>query len=330
VLGFAFGYVIASAVHVAAELGIADLMKDAPRSHEELAATTRTDASSLLRLLRLLVSHGLLTEERDGRFSLTAIGACLRQDSPDSMRDTVLWVGGRMHRDWLDLLYCLESGQPAFRRAGMADYFTRLSQHPNEAAIFDRGQARVTRAFAAALAASYDFSRFGTIVDVGGGTGLLLEALLANNPGLRGTLFDLEHVVERARTRLAGTAVADRCTFRAGDFFREVPEGADAYLSMHVIHDWDDAAALKILEVCRSAMHREARLLVFEAVYPAQIEPSDIGRNATMVDMNLLVSTGGRQRTVAEFETLYAAAGFEVSRVATILGPTVIIEGRPR
>jgi hypothetical protein len=324
------GYYVSCAIHAVAEIGIADLLKDGPRSHASLATASGTHAPSLRRVLRLLASAGVVTEEEDGRFSLTAIGACLREDVPGSMRAAALLFGGPAYRNWLDLPYCLKTGQPAFRRSGGAHAFAHMAEQPQDAAVFDKAMANFTRQIAPAVAATYDFSGFGTIVDVGGGNGALLEGILQAYPSLRGVLFDLAHVVERARVRIAATAVAERCTVQAGDFFREVPGGGDAYLLKHVIHDWDDEQALAILMTCRKAMEPRTKLLVVEAVYPPRIDQSEASRGAASNDVNMLVSTGGRQRSTDEFRSLYHAAGFALLRIVPTPARVSVIEGTLR
>ncbi len=323
----ATGYYVSCAIHAVAELGIADLLKDGPQSHDTLAAGTGTHAASLRRVLRLLASAGVLVEEEDGRFSLTAIGACLRDDVPGSMRAAALLFGGPAHRNWLDLSYSLQTGEPAFRRTGAASSFAQMAEHPEEAANFDKAMANFTRQIAPVVAAAYDFSGFGTIVDIGGGNGVLLEGILEANPRLRGIVFDLAPVVERARLRIATTAIGDRCTVHAGDFFREVPSGGDAYLLKHVIHDWDDEQALAILATCRKAMRPDAKLLVVEGVYPPRIDQSELSRGAAANDVNMLVSTGGQQRSADEFRALFAAAGFALSRIVPTPARVSVIEG---
>jgi len=278
-------------------------------------------------VLRLLASAGVLVEEDDGRFSLTAIGACLRDDVPGSMRAAALLFGGPAHRNWLDLLYSLETGEPTFRRTGAVDPFAGMADNPEESAIFDKAMANFTRQIAPVVAAAYDFSGFGTIVDIGGGNGVLLEGILAANPRLQGVVFDLPNVAERARLRVATTAIGDRCTVHAGDFFREVPSGGDAYLLKHVIHDWDDERALAILATCRKAMRPDAKLLIVEGVYPSRIDQSEVSRGAAANDVNMLVCTGGRQRSADEFRALYAAAGFALSRIVPTPARVSVIEG---
>jgi O-methyltransferase domain len=252
------GYYISRAIWVAAKLGIADLLVDGPRHYGDLAKATDMHAPSLNRVLRLLASAGIFVEQEFGHFALTPIGGCLRTGVPGSMRAAVLLFGGRTQDTWRELLHSVQTGEPAFPRVWGMDPFTHMEQHPEEAAVFDEAMADWTKHVAIATAAAYDFSPFRTIVDVGGGNGVLLAGILKANPGLRGVLFDRPHVVERGRARLAALGVADRCTVVGGDFFQEVPRGGDAYLLKHVIHDWNDERAGEILASCHRAMRSEA------------------------------------------------------------------------
>ena len=237
------GYYVSRAVHVAAQLGIADLLRQGPVHYEALAGQTSTHAPSLNRVLRLLASVGVLTAEQDGRFSLTPVGACLRSDVPGSMHAAALVFGGTTQQAWSELGHSVRTGEPAFREVFGADAFSYLAQHPEDAATFDLAMAGFTRMIAGAVAATYDFSPFAAVMDVGGGNGMLLEGVLKANTRLRGILFDLPHVADRARARLAEVGLADRCAVAGGDFFTAVPGGAEACMLKHVIHDWDDARA---------------------------------------------------------------------------------------
>jgi precorrin-6B methylase 2 len=321
------GYYISQATYAVAKLGIADLLADGPRPHDELAKVTGTEGDALLRVLRLLTSVGVFTEEADGRFALTPIGACLRSGVPGSMHAVALLFGGITQQAWGDLLHSLRTGEPAFPHVFGMDSFTYMAQHPDEAANFDAAMAGFTRQIAIAVAASYDFSSFSRIVDVGGGSGALVAGILKANPALSGILFDLPHVAERAKASLAELGLADRCAVAGGDFFKEVPEGADAYLLKHVIHDWNDERAAEILQRCRRAMGPAARLLIVEGVYPPRIDQSDASRSAAANDVNMLVCTGGRQRSEAEFRALYEAAGFKLARIIPTEARVGIIEG---
>jgi orsellinic acid C2-O-methyltransferase len=321
------GFYVSRAIHVAAKLGIADLVGDGARGADELAQATRTHAPSLKRVLRLLASAGLFTDEADGRFALTPVGACLRSGVPGSMRAAALLFGGITQQAWGDLLYSVETGEPAFRRVFGLEPFAYMAQHPDEAANFDAAMADFTKHIAAAVAAAYDFSPFRRIVDVGGGNGTLLAGILKANPTLSGVLFDLPEVAGRASASLRELGLADRCETVGGDFFKEVPGGADAYLLKHVIHDWNDERAAAILRNCRRAIDGTAKLLIVEGVYPARVDQSDESRGAAANDVNMLVCTGGRQRSEAEFRSLYAAAGFRLTRIVPTQTPVRIIEG---
>ena len=323
------GYYVSRAIYVVAKLGIADHLSEGPRRVDDLAEATGTHAPSLKRVLRLLASVGLFTEEADGRFALTPIGACLRADVPGSMRAAALLFGGITQQAWGDLLHSVETGEPAFRSVFGMDPFDYMAQHPDEAANFDAAMADFTKQIATAVVAAYDFSSFRRIVDVGGGNGALLAGILTANPTLAGVLFDLPQVADRAITSMREFALADRCEIVGGDFFKAVPAAGDAYLLKHVIHDWNDDRATEILKTCRRAMGAEAKLLVLEGVYPPRIDQSDESRGAAANDVNMLVCTGGRQRSETEFRNLYEAAGFRLTRVLPTQTPVKVIEGIP-
>jgi O-methyltransferase domain/Dimerisation domain len=321
------GYYVSRAIHVAAKLGIADLLAAGPRDHDELAEATGTHADSLRRVLRLLASAGVFLEAEDGKFALTPIGACLRSGVPGSMRAAALLFGGMTQQAWGDLLHSVKTSEPAFRRVLGKDPFAYMAEHPDEAANFDAAMANFTKHIAVAVAAAYDFSPFHRIVDVGGGNGTLLAGILEANPTLTGVVFDLPEVAARATQQVRELGLAARCEIVGGDFFKEVPGGGDAYLLKHVIHDWNDDRATDILRTCRRAMSTDAKLLIVEAVYPSRIDQSDESRGAAANDVNMLVCTGGRQRSEAEFRSLYHAAGFRLTRIVPTQTPVKLIEG---
>jgi O-methyltransferase domain/Dimerisation domain len=321
------GYYVSRAIYVAARLGIADLLAEGRRSHDELAKATGAHADSLRRVLRLLASAGVFIEEDDGKFALTPIGACLRSDVPGSMRAAALLFGGITQQAWGDLLHSVETGESAFRRVFGMDSFDYMAEHPDEAANFDAAMAGFTKHIAIAVAAAYDFSPFRRIVDVGGGNGALLAGILRANPTLTGIVFELPDVAIRTREQIHKLGLAGRCEIVGGDFFKEVPSGGDAYLLKHVIHDWNDHRATEILRTCRRAMGAEAKLLLVEGIYPPRIDQSDESRGAAANDVNMLVCTGGRQRSEAEFRTLYDAAGFRLTRIVPTQTPVKMIEG---
>ena len=323
------GYYVSRAIFVVAKLGIADHLSEGPRRVDDLAAATGTHAPSLKRVLRLLASVGVFTEEADSRFALTPIGACLRAGVPGSMRAAALLFGGITQQAWGDLQRSVETGEPAFRRVFGMDSFDYMAQHPDEAANFDAAMADFTKHIATAVVAAYDFSPFRRIVDVGGGNGALIAGILKANSTLAGVLFDLPQVADRAIAPMRELGLADRCEIVGGDFFTAVPVGGDAYLLKHVIHDWNDDRAGEILRNCRRAMGAEAKLLILEGVYPPRIDQSDESRGAAANDVNMLVCTGGRQRSGAEFRHLYEAAGFSLTRILPTQTPVKVIEGIP-
>jgi C-methyltransferase len=312
----AIGHYVSRALALVAKLGVADHLAAGPRHADELAAATETHGGALRRVLRLLVSVGVFAEDEEGRFALTALGECLRTDAPGSARPMVLvFAGQRVQDAWGELEYCVRTGEPAFRQRGAADPFAEMAERPDDAANFDAAMATFTRMTAVAVAAAYDFGPLRTIVDVGGGNGALVLGILAAHPHLEGIVFDLPQVAERAAKEIEGSGVADRCRALGGDFFEEVPGGGDAYLLKHVIHDWDDERAIAILGNCHEAMKPNARLLIVEGVYPERIDESFESRGAASNDVNMLVSTGGRQRSKKEFQSLYERTGFTLERI---------------
>ncbi len=247
------------------------------------------------------------------------------------MRAAARLFGGRTQDLWSTLLHSVKTGEPAFTLTGDTQPFSHAAERPEEAALFDEAMADWTKQVAIAASAAYDFSGFRTIVDVGGGNGTLLAGILGATAGPRGIVFDLPPVAARAQTRLAEMGLADRCTAVGGDFFKDVPRGGDAYLLKHVIHDWNDERAVEILTACRRAMDADAKLLLVEGIYPPRIDQSTASRAAAANDVNMLVCTGGRQRSEPEFRALYEAAGFTLTRmVPTPPLQTRVIEGTPR
>ena len=326
----AIGHYLSRALHVIAKLGVADLLSAGARGVEELAKATETHPPSLRRVMRLLASVGVFEEKEDGGFALTALGECLRADVPGSSRAMVLLFAGIGIQDsWKDLEWCVRTGEPAYRKRGAADAFAEMAKDPAQAANFDAAMADFTKMTAVAVAAAYDFTPLRTLVDVGGGNGALLLGILKAYAHLQGVVADRPDVVERAKKEIAASGLGARCRAVAIDFFREVPGGADAYVLKHVIHDWDDERARTILANCRRVMSPNGRLLLVEGVYPPRIDGSPESRGAAANDVNMLVSTGGRQRSEAEFRSLYSAAGFRLTRIVPTPARASVIEGVP-
>lgn len=326
----ATGHYLSHALSLAAKLGIADLLADGPRHSNDLAEATRTNAPALNRVLRLLATAGVFAEQEDGAFVLTPIGAALRAGVPASARAMVLlFAGARIQQSWRDLEYSVRTGNPAFRQRGVDDPFKDPARTPEDAAAFDAAMADITKLTAAAVAASYDFRPLHTLVDVGGGNGALLIGILKAYPHLHGIVFDQPAVAERARTEITKAELRGRCDAVGGDFFETVPGGADGYIVKHVIHDWPDDRAVTILRNCRRGVHPGGRLLIVEGVYPPRVDESLASRGAAKNDVNMLVNTGGRQRSEAEFRLLYEAAGFQLERIVPTEARVSVIEGTP-
>ena len=310
------GYQVAQAIHVAAALGIADLLGDAVRPSDELAAATESDGRALYRLLRALASVGVLREHEGRRFGLTPLGAYLRTDSPDSLAGWAAFIGRPYYwQAWSSLLDSVKTGQNAFRLVHGESVWEYRAQHPDEAEIFDRAMLTLSRRAARSLIERYPFERFGSVVDVGGGHGGLLAALLAAHPQLRGVLFDLPHVIATAGPNLAAAGVDGRCRLEAGSFFDAVPAGADAYLLKWILHDWEDEEAIAILRTTAAAAGGTGVVLVIEQLVGPPNESPDV----KLFDLNMLVGPGGRERTLAEYEALLDAAGLRL-RQATAAG----------
>lgn len=298
-----------------AELGVADAIAAGITGTDELAREVAADPDALRRMLRLLEADGLVIREMAGGWGLTEVGELLRDGVEGSMRQQAMLFGAELYEAWAGATTSLRTGEPAFEARFDARFFDWLQEHPIRGRSFDRAMSGTATLRMAPLLAR-DWSQASRVVDVGGGNGMLIEALVEHVPGLHGTTFDLPHVSERATMRLEkNAALADRVTVSAGDFFEAVPAGADAYVLAQVLHDWSDEDCIRILEACRRAARASTRLLVLEQILPEGPEPNV----AKLTDLNMLVLLGGRERTRREFEQLLAAGGW--SLVAELPGP---------
>ncbi len=319
-----WGTHISRSVYAAAELGIADLLADGPISSDDLALKTGTHEPSLYRVLRLLAAVGVFAEVEPRVFGLTGVGERLRSDVPVSMRSwaTFLEALGGL-RPFEHILQTVRTGTPGFELASGQKVFEFLAEHPENAATFDAAMSERTAAFAPSVAATYDFADIRTVVDVGGGGGTLLVEILRGHAHLQGVLFELPTVAARAGALLDAVDVANRCEVLAGDFFERVPEGADCYVLANVLHDWDDGPAIEILRNCHRAMVRRGRVLIVERLIhsdPAEAVPT------LLSDINMLVLTGGRERTNTEYAELLATAGLKLANVQEVAFPYGVIE----
>jgi SAM-dependent methyltransferase len=314
------GAMAVQAIHVAAKLGLADLVAAGPKTVPELAEATHTHGPSLGRLLRALTSLGIFVEDTEGRYCQTGLSDALRTDHPQSMRPFAMMVGaGFIWRPSGALDVTVRTGQPAFEHVYSAQFFEHLADHPDEAAVFNAAMSSMP-AYITAIVDAYDFSQFERVVDVGGGHGALLAAILTANPRLHGVLHDLPGVLAGASVP---STVADRLEMVASDFFQAVPAGADAYLLKGIIHDWNDASAVAILKNCRQAIRPDGRLLILDTVLIPSSDPA-----SALMDMLMMVLTSGRERTESEFRSLLREAGFSLVRVIPTAGPS-ILESRP-
>ena len=324
------GSLVTQLIHVAAKLGIADLLRGGPRSAAELGAAVGADAGGLYRALRALASVGVFAETEHGRFALTPMAEPLRSDVPGSLRGSAILYGERWW--WQacgELMHSVRTGAPAFDHVHGKALFAYLDERGDASTIFNQHQTNMTQQDAAAVTEAHDFAGCPTVVDVGGGHGALAIAILKASPWTRVVLFDQPAVVSGARQRLDAAGVADRATCVGGDFFETVPEGGDAYVLKDVVHDWDDERATAILGNCRRAMTRRPaaapRLLLIEKV----ILPGNAPFAGKLTDITMLLIAGGRERAEDEYRVLLAGAGFAVTRIVPTRSPASVIEATP-
>jgi len=314
------------AVYVFSKLGIPDLLNSGPKTVEELAAATKMHAPSLYRVLRALASIGFVSATADGRFAQTPVSEILVTDAPGSLRwFTISELGQEHYPAWGNLMHSVKTGEIAFDNFFGADAWKYFEQNPEDAAVFNNSMSGLTAATNEEILAVYDFSSFGTVVDVGGGLGGLITSILKANPKLKGILLDSAQVIEGARPKIEAARLADRCKVVPGDFFKDVPAGGDAYVMKWIIHDWDDERAITILKNCRNQMSRNAKIIIVDCVVPENNEP-DFSK---FFDLNMMVMTGGKERTEKEFSQLLSAAGFKLRRVIPTKVPASIVEGEP-
>lgn len=327
-LRMTMGHWVAQCVYAACELRIPDRVAEKPQTADELAAECDTDPHATLRLLRALVSLGVLTQTDDGRFEGTPLSEQFRQDVFGIGPYARYITGPEVNKAWGGFLESVRTGQTAFDDVFGVSLFDFLAEHPDRGQLFDRAMTANSQTMADQIVDAYDFSGLRTIVDVGGGQGLLLAAILRRHPSAKGILFDRPHVLEQAKEVLKEAAVADRCSVVGGDFFQTVPEGADCYLMKAIIHDWDDERSRIILSNCRKAMAPHGRVLVIDRVIPERLEPTFLDERATLMDLNMLVLTGGRERTEAEFKELFASAGLSLREIFPTPSGISVIEAR--
>jgi hypothetical protein len=318
------GYQVSQALHVAAMLGVADQLRDGSKSYESVAQACGAHPTSLYRLLRALAAIGIFRENDNKEFALTPLGLCLTSDAPRSTRNYARWIGTPgQWGSWGNLLQSIKSGESAVGFTYGTDAWTYRRDHPEEQAIFDSAMTGNSRSEAQAVLEAYDFSRFGCVVDVGGGQGLLLKTILLACPAIRGILFDQPQVIASADQTLA--ELRDRCAVVAGSFFNSVPEKGDAYIMKVILHDWEDARSTEILRTCRRAMSEAATLVVIERV----VGPPNEMPESKFSDLNMMVQYGAMERTHQEFDELLKSGGFEIIEVRPTRSPLSIIVAKP-
>jgi SAM-dependent methyltransferase len=320
------GMWVSRCVYLAAKLGLADLVATGPKSPAELAAATGTHAPSLYRLLRGLASVGVFAEDDAGRFALTPMAELLRSDAPGSLRWSALSeLSDTFRACWGEAMHSLQTGEIAANKALGCDVWAYFKQHPDESETFNRSMSGMTASIEPSVLKAYGLGGISTLVDVGGGHGTFLAGILERYPALQGVVFDLPEVVQGATKRLAERGLSGRCKVTGGSFFERVPDGADAYVMKFILHDWDDEQSRRILRNVRKSIRPGGRLLLVETVVPRDNAPH-FGK---LMDVHMMIMTGGRERTEAEWRALLESTGFRLTRVVPTDSGISVIESAP-
>ncbi len=313
-------------VAAGARLGIFDVLAAGPLTADATAGEIHGDSAATARLLRALAGLGAVSRGADGRFALTEVGQRLRHGVPGTFRDAFIAESDRVHwRSWEELDEAVRTGRPRPAHVFGMPAFDYYGKNREEGQQFGRAMENLSRFVAAAFLEAYDLSGVRTIMDVGGGNGGLVLAILARHPGLKGRIADLPYIEPFAKTSIAASGAAGRCEFVAGNFFQEVPKGADLMVLKSILHDWNDEECVRILKNCRASIEPDGRILVVEMLVPEEAGPDFV----TLMDLNMLVMTGGRERTAREYGALFEAAGFGKGRVIPTRSPMALLEARP-
>ena len=317
------GHIVASAVNVVAQLAIPDRLANGPRTADDLARETGVNGDALYRVMRALASVGVFEERDERTFALTPAGEALKEGP---VRAMALWIACPLNlRVHADAMHSLKTGAPAVEVTVGEGAFAHFAKNPEISRIFNDAMTAFSRVVIPAVLDAYDFSGIKTLVDVAGGHGGVLTGVLQKYPGMKGILFDLEHVIDGARPRIAALGLSDRVTTASGDFFKAVPPGGDAYIMKHIIHDWDDDKSAAILENIRKVLPKDGRVVLIESVIPPGNAPA-LGK---IIDLEMLVMPGGRERTETEFRRLFERAGYQVTRIVPTQSPLSVVEARP-
>lgn len=328
-LAMARAYRTSQLVYVAAKLGIADELAAGPRTCEDLATTLGLSADALCRVMRGLYVLSLFDQLEDGRYTLTDLARPLLSDAPDSVRAGIIWIDEEQYQAWGQLLRTVKTGEAGFKTL-FGDPYAHYEENVEAGKVFDSWMAVASAQVVEGIAQGYEFPETGTVIDVGGGEGVLLAAVLKPRPGLKGVLLDRASVVEKARRVLREAEVLERCTLVAGDFREWVPPGGDVYVLKNILHDWSDSAAVSILTACRQAMAPTARLVVFQRAVPENASNPDLVRSMVEADLMLMVYSGGRERTLSQYRALLEAAGLSMSYTMESGGTTRLMEATPK
>jgi hypothetical protein len=324
VLQVAVGYAASAALYTAITLNVADHLASGPKDVSELARMSGANEDALFRVLRLLASLGVFAETGSRQFALNPAAELLRKDVPGSLRGMAVFLPDPFHfRTYANLLDSVTTGKPAVDTTVGMPVFEYLAKNPDYSKVFNDAMTALSAPVIAAALEAYDFGQIGVLVDVAGGHGEVLLSILKKHANVRGVLTDVGHVIDGAKPRIAAAGLADRCQAVPCDFFRAVPEGGDAYIMKHIIHDWDDGRATTILKNIGSAMGaKRGKVILLESVIAAGSAP-DFGK---FLDIEMLAMPGGRERSADEFRALFAGAGFELTRVVPTKSPLSVVE----
>jgi len=321
----ATGYIASTVIYLAVRLRIPDRLAASPRTSADLAKELNVNEDALYRVLRTLTSLGVFEETGARTFSNNLSSSMLRSGTQGSMYDMALWMADPFHfQVYANALHSVETGTPAVEKTFGMPVFEYFPKNPQESEIFNNAMTMFSGMVIPAVLEAYDFGGIGTLVDIAGGHGRVLTSILRKYPSMRGVLFDLEHVITGARPVIDQAGLANRCPTTTGDFFKAVPKGGDAYIMKHIIHDWDDDRAIAILKNIRTAMNPGGRVILLESV----VAPGGQPDFAKIIDLEMLMMPGGRERTEEEFADLFARAGFTLTRIVPTKSPLSVIEAR--
>ena len=323
IMQMSMGAMVTQAIYVAAKLRIADIIADGEKHIDQISQEADAHSPSLYRIMRTLSSSGVFNETQHRMFANTPLSEVLRADIPGSMRNSMIFMGEPWHYNiWANMLHSARTGGTAWKETHGEEVFDWIAKNPDASEIFNGCMSELSAGAAPAIVAGYDFSGIDTLADIAGGHGFLLSQILIANPKIKGILFDMEYVIAGADKMLSSFGVENRVEKVSGDFFAEVP-AADAYIMKHIIHDWDDERSIRILKTIHRAMKDNGKLLLAEMVIPEGNEPHP----GKLLDLEMLTSPGGIERTADEYASLFERAGFKLNRIVPTMSPFSVIEG---